>query len=188
MQQRRDVGQLLPRRHRAGVLGQHPAVAGVLLVEFRIQGDLQIAVPALAAVGLPGLAHGTDKGMHHRVGGVVAEKSQGVLHLGPGLHVAAQAVQKRAGLFLVHAVPQPRQVIVPVGPLFPHLIAEKAVGTVGPRGKGLGALNLVMDGGSRLPGGAHMGIAFRHAGFTSLLYKRPVYCTPPGVKSQIASS
>ena len=131
-------------------------------MERRVERDFQIAVPALARVGLAGRAHGTDERMHNGIRGVVAQKAERVLDLRAGLDVGAQAAQECAGLFLVHTVAEAGQVIAALGALFPDFKAEKAVRAVAPGRKRRRALDLIMDRLRRLMGGAHMGIAFRH--------------------------
>ena len=164
VQQRRDVGQLLPCGQGADVIDGNQRRAGVLGVERRVERDLEIAVPALARVGLAGRAHGTDERMHDGIRGVVAQKAERVLDLRAGLDVGAKTAQERAGLFLVHAAAEAGQVIAALGALFPDFKAEKTVRAVGTRRKRRRALNFVVDGFRSFSCSAHMGIAFRHVG------------------------
>ena len=121
-------------------------------------------------VGLALLTHGKDKGVHHGVGGIVAQKAQHILHLRASADVPAQAEQKIACLFLVHTVAETDQVIAALGAFFPHFKAEKAVRSIGTGGKGSRVPYFAADRRSRQPCRAHMGIAFGHGIVTSYIY------------------
>ena len=139
-------------------------------MQRRIQPDLQKAVAAGLSVGLALLTHGKHKGMHHGVGGIVAQKAQHILHLRACADAFAHAVQKLACFFLVHTVAETDQVIAALGALFPHFKAEKAVRPIGTGGKGSRVPYFAADRRSRQPCRAHMGIAFGHGIVTSYIY------------------
>ena len=167
VQQCSNFRQVLPDRHRAGIIRRDLRNAGILGMQGGIQRNFKVAVAAFHAVGLAGAADEHNVRVHNGIRRIVAQKAQRILDLRLGVGVVQQGQQKGAGLILVHTVAKQRQVIGAVLALFPHFIAEKAVRPIGTGGKRCGALQFIMDGMRGLLGDAHMGVAFRHRGVTS---------------------
>lgn len=167
VQQCGNFRQVLPDRHRAGIIRRDLRNAGILGMQGGIQRNFKVAVAAFHAVGLAGAADKHNVRVHNGIRRIVAQKAQRILDLRLGVGVVQQGQQKGTGLILVHTVAKQRQVIGAVLALFPHFIAEKAVRPIGTGGKRCGALQFIMDGMRGLLGGAHMGVAFRHRGVTS---------------------
>ena len=161
-QQRRDVGQFLPFHQGTGVLRRDKGDAGILGVEGGVQGDLKVTVTARSPVGHARLAHGVDIGVHDRVGGVMAEKPQHILDLGPGGYPRHQAAQKSAGIDVVHPVAQAGQVIAALGRGLPDLKTKQRIRPVGSGRKRRRVLNVVVNAFRRPAGDAYMGISFGH--------------------------